>query len=54
MEWPSLRQQYSRRAQTKARTYTVARMAACYYRRYCELIRTEAVSSDEALAVGSL
>jgi glycogen synthase len=54
MEWPSLRQQYSRRAQTKARTYTVARMAARYYRQYCDLIQSEAVSADEALAVGSL
>jgi glycogen synthase len=54
MEWPSLRQQYSRRAQTKARTYTVARMAARYFRQYCDLIQSEAVSADEALTVGSL
>ena len=48
MEWPSLRQQYGRRAQPRHGTYTVARMADRYHRLYCDLIQSEAVLADEA------
>ncbi len=36
------RREYGRRAGHKARTYTPARMAAGYYRSYCDLTRNEA------------
>jgi len=43
------RRQYGRRARHKARTYTLTRMAAGYYRGYCGLIRKEASTSAGAL-----
>jgi hypothetical protein len=53
MEWSALRQQYSRRAQTQARTYTSARMAAQYSRLYADLIGSRMVSSAKEMAVAS-
>ncbi len=41
----ALRQEYRRRAQQKARTYTLVRMAAHYHRDYRALIRSEMTAS---------